>query len=160
MFGGVHETVDLQVGLGKKRVTTRWRLAVFALCETVDQQVALGKKRVTTRWRTDHRKGRNQSTIRRKRIARGNEAMYDAVALSSTPSTGRIIDYLSLKNSYHTFTADVTNAYFHVDDDEEIYVDPPAEWLEQQAALGNPTSVLMETAKTAVRTATRWKHAA
>ena len=36
----------------------------------------------------------------------------------------------------------MTNAYFHVDEDEECYVDPPAEWLEQQAAWGNSTSVL------------------
>ena len=28
------------------------------------------------------------------------------------------------------------------DEDEEGYVDPPAEWLDQPAALGNPTSVL------------------
>ena len=61
--------------------------------------------------------------------------MYCVRASSSTPSTGRLVDYLSLKKSYHTFTADVTNAYFHVDEDEECYVDPPAEWLEQQAAL-------------------------
>ena len=65
--------------------------------------------------------------------------MYDAFAPSSTPSTGRVIDFLSLKKSCHTFT-DVTNANIH-DEDEECYVDPPAEWLEQ-AALGNPTSVL------------------
>ena len=61
--------------------------------------------------------------------------MYFVRASSSTPSTGRVIDYLSLKESYHTFTADVTNAYFNEDEDEECYVDPLAEWLEQQAAL-------------------------
>ena len=33
---------------------------------------------------------------------------------------------LSLKKPYHTFIADVTSAYFHVDQDEECYVDPPA----------------------------------
>ena len=32
------------------------RLAEFRVYETVDLQVALGKKRVTTRWRNDHRK--------------------------------------------------------------------------------------------------------
>ena len=53
-----------------------------------------------------------------------DEAMNDAFAPSSTPSRGRIIVYLSLKKSYHTFTADVTNAYFLVDEGEECYVDP------------------------------------
>ena len=138
---GVYETVDLQDALRKKRVTTLWRLAVFGVYETVDLQDALRKKRVMTPWHTDGRK----DGIRARFVARefkGDEAMYIAFALSSTPSTGRIIDNLSLKKSHHTFTADVTNAYFLVDEDEECYVDPRAEWLEQQAALGNPTSVL------------------
>ena len=116
-------------------MTTLGRLAVFALCETVDLQVALGKKRVMTPWHIDHR----ENGIRARFVAReykGDEAMYDAFAPSSTPSTGRIIDYLRLKKSYHMFTANVTNAYFHVDEDEECYVVPPAECLEQQAALG------------------------
>ena len=69
------------------------RLAVFGgLYETVDLHVALGKKRAKTRWRTDHRK----DGIRALFVARefkGDEAMYDAFAPSSTPSTGRIIDY-------------------------------------------------------------------
>ena len=126
--------------------------------ETVDLQVALGKNRVTTRWRTDQRK----DGIRARFAARefkGNEAMCDALEPCSTPSTGRIIDYLSLKKSYHTFTADVSNAYFLVDEDEECYVDPPAEWLEQQAALGNPTSVLWRLRKQLYgrrRAGTRW----
>ena len=112
------------------------RLAVFGgVHETVDLQDDLGKKRVMTPWHTDHRK----NGIRARFVARefkGDEAMYDAFAPSSTPSTGRIIDYLSVKKSHHTFTTDVTNAYFLVDEDEECYVDPPSEWLEQQAALG------------------------
>ena len=118
------------------------RLAVFGgVYETVDLQDALGKKRVMTRWRADHR----TDGIRARFVARklkGDEAMYDASASCSTTSIGRIIDCLRLKKSYHTFTAHVTNAYFHVDEDEEIYVDPPVELLEQQALLENPTSVL------------------
>ena len=89
----------------------------------------------------------------------GDEAMYDASASCSTPSTGRIIDCLRLKKSNHTFTAHVTNAYFHVDEDEEIYVDPPAECLEQQAALENPTSVSWRLRKQLYgrrRAGTRW----
>ena len=111
------------------------RLASCGVYETVDLQVALGKKRVTTRWHTDHR----TDGIRARFVARafkGDEAVYDAFAPSSTLSRGRIIDYLGLQKSYHTFTADVTSAYFLVDEDEESYADPLYEWLEQQAALG------------------------
>ena len=82
--------------------------------------------------------------------------MNDVFAPSSTPSTGRIIDCVSPTKSYHTFIADVTNAYFHVDEDEECHVDPAAEWMEQEAALENSTSVLLAAAKTAVWSETRW----
>ena len=53
--------------------------------------------------------------------------MFDVFAPRSTPSTRSVIDYLNLKKLYHTFTADVTNAYFH-DEDEECYVGSPAAW--------------------------------
>ena len=91
--------------------------------------------------------------IRARFVARefkGDETKYDVFAPSSTRSTGLVVDYLSLKKSYHTFTADVTNAYFHVDEDE---------WLEQQAALENPTSVLWRLRKQLYgrrRSGTRW----
>ena len=101
-------------------------LAEFGVYETVDLQDALRKKRVMTPWHTDHRK----NGIRARFVARGfkgDDVMYDAFAPCSTPSTGRIIDYLSLKKSYHTFTAHVTNTYFHVDEDEECHVDLPAQ---------------------------------
>ena len=124
----------------------------------VDMHTALGPKRVTTRWDLDHRK----DGIRARFVARefkGDETMNDVFSLSTTPSTRRVIDYLNLKESYHTFTADVTNAHFHVDEDEECHVDPMAEWLEQQAALGNPTSVLWRLRKQLYcrrRAGTRW----
>ena len=95
------------------------RVTEFGVYGAVDLHVALGKKHITTRWELDHRK----DGIRARFVAR---EFNDVFAPDSTPSTGPIIDYLSLKKSYHTFSADVTNAYFHVDDDEECYVDPPA----------------------------------
>ena len=135
------------------------RLAEFGVCEIVDMNTPLGKKRVTTRWDLDRR----NDEIRARFVARefkGDEIMYDVFAPSPTPSTGRVIDYLSLKKSYHTFTADVSNANFHVDRDEGCYVDPLAEWPEQQAALDNPTSVLWRLRKQLYgrrRTGTRWE---
>ena len=54
----------------------------------------------------------------------------------------------------------MTNAHFHVDEDEECYADPPAEWLVQQAALDNPTSVLRRLRKDVHgrrRAGTRWE---
>ena len=42
--------------------------------------------------------------------------MYGGFAPSSAPSTGRIIDYLSLRKAYHTFIADETSACFPLDE--------------------------------------------
>ena len=134
------------------------RLAEFGVHETVDVHTGLGKKRVTSRWDLDHRK----DGVRARFVAREfkcEETVYDVFSPSSTPSTGRVIDNLSLKKLYHTSTADVANAYFRVDEDEECYVDPPAEWLEQQVALEIPTSVLWRLRKQLYgrrRVGTRW----
>ena len=69
--------------------------------------------------------------------------MYDVFAPSTTPS----IDNLILKKSY-----------FHVNEHEECDGDPPAEWLDQQAAVGNSTSVLWRLRKMhgRRRAGTRW----
>ena len=55
--------------------------------------VALGNKRVRTRWDLDHR----EDGIRARFVARefkDDETMHDVFAPSSTPSTGRVIDFL------------------------------------------------------------------
>ena len=70
--------------------------------------MALGKKRVTKRsdldpeW-TDSEHDSSQEN------SKGDETRYNVFAPSSTPITGRVIDFLSLKRSCRTFTTDVTN---------------------------------------------------
>ena len=99
------------------------RVAEFGVHKIVAIPVVLGKKVVTTCWELDHRK----DGIRARFVARGSrsdETMHDVFAPSSTPSTRCIIDYSSLKKSYHLCISDVPNAYFHVDEDEECCVEP------------------------------------
>ena len=116
-------------GAMKVKLKVLDRLAEFGVYETVDLHVALGKKEVTTHWHTDHSKDGIIARVVAREL-KGDETMYDAFAPCSAPSTGRIINYLSLKKSYRTFTADVTNAYFLVDEDEGA-----------ARCIGNPTSV-------------------
>ena len=128
----------------KGKLKERERLAEFGVYGEVDLHAALGKKRVTSRWNLDHRK----DGIRARLVARefkGDETLYDVFAPSSNPSTGRVIDHLSLKKSYHTFTADVTNSYFHVDEDEEYY-----------GRIGESDLCTLATANTIVWPETRW----
>ena len=54
-------------------------------------------------------------------------------AQTSNPTSGRLVDFLALKDSdpddpMVTFTADATNAYYQVPETEEFYVEPPVEW--------------------------------
>ena len=109
----------------------------------VDMHTALGKKRVTTRWELDQRKGGSSRVTKRCTMCLRRARLRARDASSS------------ITHSQET----LTNAYFHVDEDEECDVDPPAEWLEQQAALGNPTSVLWRLRRQLCgprRAGTRW----
>ena len=56
-------------------------------------------------------------------------------------STGRIVDFWSLMKSYHAFIADVTNARFYVDEDEECHVDPPSEEFDLCVSAAAETTV-------------------
>ena len=86
--------------------------------ETVNLHVVLGKKLVMTCWDLDHRMdGTRTRFVTREFI--GDETMFVVSAPRSTPSMGRVFDDLSFKKSYRTFTTDVTNPYFHVDEDEK-----------------------------------------
>ena len=87
------------------------------------------------------------------------EYMDDVFAPSSGHSTSRTVDYTSLKKRYRTFTGDVTNAFLHVPEDEECYVDPPREWLAKRLAAGLSIEVMWKLLKQLYgrrRAGTRW----
>ena len=54
-------------------------------------------------------------------------------APSSTAPTSRMIDILACKCGLARLTLDVKRAFLNVPEDEEIYVQPPREWLESQS---------------------------
>ncbi|CAE8694497.1 unnamed protein product, partial [Polarella glacialis] len=56
----------------------------------------------------------------------------DLFAPNSLASTSRVVDLRAVKKKHPTFTFDLTNAFFHAPEDEECYVDPPAEWLDEE----------------------------
>ena len=45
-------------------------------------------------------------------------------------AASRVIDTLALSLNLVTWTLDVSNAFFHATEDEQIFVEPPLEWLE------------------------------
>ena len=68
--------------------------------------------------------------------------MDDAFAPSSGHSASRIVHYVALKKRYRTFTGDITNAFLHVPEDDECYVDPLREWPPKRSELGLSLKVM------------------
>ena len=42
-----------------------------------------------------------------------------------------MIDLIAVKRGWPTLGADVSNAFFHAEEKEEVYVKPAAEWIEE-----------------------------
>eukprot|EP00974_Lingulodinium_polyedra_P054566 5248491-Lingulodinium_polyedra.AAC.1 len=64
----------------------------------------------------------------------------------SQPHNARLIDFLALKDSDNAdplavFELDLVGAYYQTDQDEEIYVVPPEEWLESRRERGEDDAV-------------------
>jgi len=73
--------------------------------------------------------------------------MQDVFAPSSTPQMSRVIDYLILKWRLQAVELDATNAFNHVPEDEEVFADPPAEWLEREGREGRSIDVKWQLVK-------------
>eukprot|EP00971_Amphidinium_carterae_P197342 3917089-Amphidinium_carterae.1 len=71
----------------------------------------------------------------------------DLFAPSSSPSTSRVIDQIALQLRLGRFCLDATNAFNHVPETEDIFVEPAAEWLESEAAAGRRTDVVWKLEK-------------
>ena len=68
------------------------------------------------------------------------EARDDIFAPASMQSTGRLIDLIACQKSQPTATADVTRAFFHVDQDEHLLVIPPKSWRQWRERNGLPST--------------------
>ena len=66
----------------------------------------------------------------------------DVFAVASSQATSRIIDAIGVKKGYVFFTLDAENAFWQVPIDEECYMYPPEEWLEDRGQRGLNTDVV------------------
>ena len=65
-------------------------------------------------------------------------------AVSTTSTTGRIIDLVGVKRHYVFFTADATNAFWQVPIEEVCFMYPPREWLAEEKKAERPTNVMWQ----------------
>ena len=71
----------------------------------------------------------------------------DTFAAASSQATNTIADHIAEANNWPRMIADVEAAYLHVPIQEAAHVQPPAVWLEAEAAAGRPIDVVWQLQK-------------
>ena len=122
------------------------RLREFGVYEDRPAAEAAGQKHVTTKWEKSWKYDPKTDKwfVRARFVAREFkwcEWRDDLFAPSAGHSTHRLIDYVALREGHVTFTADASNAYFHVPETEVVYVDPPEEYVQQLRDEGKPVDI-------------------
>ena len=113
-----------------KELTSLERYQVYI---PVPKQDTKGKKYITTRWEEVPKFKDGQWIVRSRFVAREfrwkDPGRDDLFGVTTSANTSRILDVLLAKGpGYTAVTGDVTCAFFHADEEEEVYVDPPTEW--------------------------------
>ena len=67
-----------------------------------------------------------------------------------TAATGRLVDMHAVQHGYSILSLDAENAYFHAEEDEDVYCWPPKEWVQRYHARGGRVENLVETEETAL----------
>ena len=59
-----------------------------------------------------------------------------------TSATGRLVDMHAVQYGYSILCLDSENAYFHAEEDEEVYCWPPKEWVKMYHVRGAAIALL------------------
>ena len=66
----------------------------------------------------------------------------DLYAPSAGHDLSRLADYIVMRRGMTCFTCDASNAYFHAPEDENVVINPPKEFVEQERLAGRRTYIL------------------
>ena len=58
------------------------------------------------------------------------------MTMQKMEATSRMVDMHAVQHGYSILCLDAENAYFHAEEDEEVYCWPPKEWVERYHARG------------------------
>ena len=107
-------------------------LKEYQVYKAVPREQSKGKKYVSTRWEEVPKWKEGRWVVRSRFVAREfkwkDPDRDDVFGVTSSSNTGRILDYLMVKNGWQAYLADCTCAFFHAPEEEEVYVEPPEEW--------------------------------
>ena len=126
----VDEVEDIEGSYNQKDVdfakaTELARFEDLDVYDTVPSARAVGRTRVSTRWEIGW--SNTKKKVKARFVAREFKRLalrHDLFAVSSAHDTGRMIDFVAIQLALRVFTFDLTNAFLHVPEEEEVYVDP------------------------------------
>jgi hypothetical protein len=85
--------------------------------------VKAGARIFQARWVDDPMKCKSRYVIKEY----ANQKDLSVFAAASDFATSRLVDYKAVRCGYPTFVFDVTSAYTHADEDEQVFLEPPEE---------------------------------
>ena len=98
------------------------------------------KWEITSKWEPERGEFRRARWLCRE-FATGAPT-FEYFAPQTSHIAARVVDTVALAKNIYTWTLDVSSAYLHAHEDEEVYVGPPEEWLEEYS-LENPNRRVM-----------------
>lgn len=104
--------------------------------------------KVTARWerRWVWNKDTQEWEVKPRYVAREFKAMDpyrdDLFVPGAAHSTGRVIDYIGVKEELVTVEIDAVDAYYNAEETEAVYVPAPIEFIEARRAAGLSTDVV------------------
>ena len=101
--------------------------------ESVPAEQATGKQFLSTRWVVNRKA---DGKVRARFVAREFKSMdsdrNDLFAVTSSTITTRLVDVWAAKGQGWTLTGDVSNAFLHAPEPDEVFCSPPAEFEADQ----------------------------
>ena len=130
---GVNDDIVKAIVAGKKKeLDAMEAFGIFDVCEELPKDANV----VTTRWESVPKgdKWRCRSVAREFR--HDDPEMEFLCTSGSASATGRMVDVHAVQHGYSILCLDAENAYFHAEEDEEVYCWPPKEWVKRYHARG------------------------
>ena len=107
-------------------------LGIFEVCEDLPKDV----KFVTTRLENVPKEDKWRCNFEAREFRHDDPDMEGLYTSDSTAATGRLVDMHSVQHGFSIQCLDVENAYFHPEEDEDVYCWPPEEGVKRYHARG------------------------
>ena len=130
---GVNEEIVKAIVAGKKKeLDAMEAFGIFDVCEELPRDA----KVITTRWENVPKGDKWRCRFVAREFRHDDPEMQGLYTSGSTAATGRLVDMHAVQHGYSILCLDAENAYFHAEEDEDVYCWPPKEWVQRYHARG------------------------